>query len=184
MVSAVDVSGDTIYAGWCGPISCDPDAEFVSGIDTNVGGEWHRVVGPGTVNGGDALPIRWISSIRIDPADPFHVYALYGEYRRPWTAEPRPDGHVFESTDGGESWSDISGNLPGAPATDLLIVGEELVVSMDVGVFVAEAANPTAWSKLGSGIPNVAVNGLTLTPDGGSIVAATYGRGLWSIATP
>jgi hypothetical protein len=184
MVSAVDVSGDTIYAGWCGPISCDPDAEFVSGIDTNVGGEWHRVVGPSIVNGGDALPNRWISSIRIDPGDPFHVYAVYGEYRRPWTAEPRPDGHVFETIDGGESWTDISGNMPGAPATDLLIVGEKLVVSMDVGVFVADAANPTFWSKLGSGIPNVAVNSLTLTPDGGSIVAATYGRGLWSIEAP
>jgi hypothetical protein len=184
MVSAVDVSGDTIYAGWCGPISCNPDAEFASGIDTNVGGEWHRVVGPGTVNGGDALPNRWISSIRIDPSDPFHVYAVYGEYRRPWTAEPRPDGHVFESTDGGESWTDISGNLPGAPATDLLIVGEKLVVSMDVGVFVADATNPTVWLKLGTGIPNVAVNGLTLTPEGTTIVAATYGRGLWSIPTP
>jgi hypothetical protein len=40
------------------------------------------------------------------------------------------------------------------------------------------------WSKLGSGIPNDAVNALTLTPDGRSIVAATYDRGLWRIARP
>jgi hypothetical protein len=91
---------------------------------------------------------------------------------------------VFESTEGGESWSDISGNLPGAAATDLLIVGDELVLSTDVGVFVADAANPTIWSKLGTGIPTASVNGLTLTPDGASIVAATYGRGLWSIEAP
>jgi hypothetical protein len=163
-------------------VSCDPHPEFASGIDTNVGGEWHRVVGPRI--GGDPLPNRWISSLRIDSADPLHVYAVYGEYRRPWTAEPRPSGHVFESADGGESWTDISGNLPAAPATDLLILGDKLVVSMDVGVFVADAANPTVWSKLGAGIPHVAVNSLTLTPDGGSIVAATYGRGLWRIEVP
>jgi hypothetical protein len=181
MVSSLDVSGDTIYVGWCGPVSCDPHPEFASGIDTNVGGEWHRVVRPGIVNGGDPLPNRWISSLRIDPADPLHVYAVYGEYRRPWTAEPRPSGHVFQSTDGGESWTDISGNLPGAPATDLLILGDKLIVSMDVGVFVAEAANPTAWSNLGTGIPKSAVSSLTLTPDSESIVAATYGRGLWTI---
>jgi hypothetical protein len=184
MVSSLDVSGDTIYVGWCGPVSCDPHPHFASGIDTNVGGEWHRVVGPGIVNGGFPLPNRWISSLRIDSADPLHVYAVYGEYRRPWTAEPRSGGHVFESTDGGHSWTDISGNLPAAPATDLIILGDKLVVSMDVGVFVADAARPTLWSRLGTGIPNAAVNSLTLTPDGGSIVAATYGRGLWSIETP
>jgi hypothetical protein len=57
-------------------------------------------------------------------------------------------------------------------------------VSMDVGVFVADAANPAVWSKLGTGIPNVAVNSLALTPNGGSIVATTYGRGLWTIEAP
>jgi len=188
MLSAVDVYGDTIYAAWCGPTlgrqPCDPDPDFASGIDTNVGGAWHHVVGPGIVDGGDPLPNRFINSIRLDPSDPLHVYAIYGEYRRPWTAAPRSGGHVFESTDGGESWSDISGNLPAAAATDILILSEKLVVSTEVGVFVAETGNPTTWSKLGTGIPNVAVNSLTLTPDGSSIVAATYGRGLWSIEKP
>lgn len=187
MVSAADVYGDTIYAAWCGPVNgrqqCDADPDFASGIDTNVGGEWHSVVGPGIATGGDPLPNRFINSIRIDPEDPVHVYAVYGEYRRPWTAEPRPSGHVFESTDGGRTWTDISGNLPGVPATDLLILGDKLVVSMDAGVFVAGAANPTSWSKLGTGLPNVAVNSLTPTPDGDTIVAATYGRGLWRIPT-
>jgi hypothetical protein len=55
---------------------------------------------------------------------------------------------------------------------------------MDVGVFVADVAHPINWSNLGTGIPHVAVNSLTLTPDGSSIVAATYGRGLWGIAAP
>lgn len=79
---------------------------------------------------------------------------------------------------------DISGNLPAAPATDLLILGDKLVVSTDVGVFVANAANPAVWSKLATGIPNAAVNALTLTPDGSTVVASTYGKGLWSIPTP
>jgi hypothetical protein len=30
----------------------------------------------------------------------------------------------------------------------------------------------------------VATNDLTQSPDGGRIIAATHGRGLWSIATP
>jgi hypothetical protein len=184
MASAIDVSGDTIYAAWCGPVACDPDPEFSSGIDTNVGGEWHRVVGPGIVNGGDPPPNRWISSIAIDPSDPEHVCITYGGYRNTWTFEPEGNGHVFESHDGGGTWTDISGDLPDAAATDLLIVGDRLVLAMDAGVFVADAATPATWSNLGTGMPNAAVTDLALTPDGSSIVAATYGRGLWSIGSP
>ena len=184
MSTAIDVSGDTIYVGWCGPVACDPHPDFVSGIDTNVGGDWHRVVGPEVANGGDPLPNRWINSVRIDPTDPDHVYVMYGGFRRTWNFETEAGGHVFESVDGGEAWADISGDLPDAAATDLLIVGEQLVLSMDAGAFVADAANPTSWSKLGTGLPNAAESSLTLTPDGTSIVAATYGRGLWSIPTP
>jgi hypothetical protein len=184
MVTTLDVLGDTIYVAWCGSTFCDPDPSFASGIDTNAGGEWHRVVGPGTLNGGDPLPNRWINSIQIDPADPNHVYVMYGGYRRTWNFETGAGGHVFESKDAGETWTDISGDLPDAAATDLLVVGDRLVLAMDAGVFVANAANPTNWANLGTRIPNAAVTDLTLTPDGGSVVAATYGRGLWSIEAP
>jgi hypothetical protein len=185
MISALDVRGGVIYAAWCGPVTCDPDPDFASGIDTNVGGRWHRVVGPRTENGGDPLPNRWIAALRIDPANPNHVYAVYGEYWRPWDSEPCACGYVFESIDGGETWRDISGNLPDAAATDLLISNGKLVVAMEVdGVFVADASQPTSWSSLGAGLPNAAVSSLSITPDGRSIVAATHGRGLWSIEPP
>ena len=184
LISALDVVGDVIYAGWCGPRTCDPTDDVTTGIDTNVGGTWHRVVGPSVANVGDHLPNRRVTAIVIDPADPAHVYAAFGEYRQPWASDPRPGGHVFESVDGGETWSDVTGNLPAAAATDLLLVGDKLVLSTDGGVFFGDVASPTSWSRLGTGIPNAVVTDLTLTPDGGTIVAATYGRGLWSIPTP
>jgi hypothetical protein len=109
---------------------------------------------------------------------------LYGGYRRTWNFETGAGGHAFESKDAGETWTDISGDLPDAAATDLLVIGDRLVLAMDAGVFVANAANPTHWANLGIGIPNAAVTDLTLTPDGGSIVAATYGRGIWNIEAP
>ncbi len=183
-ITALDVNGDTVYAGWCGPIYCDPGPDFTTGIDTNAGGDWHRVAGPGITNGGVPLPNRWITAIAIDPADPNHVYVTYGGYRRHWNFVPGSGGHVFESTDGGATWGDASGDLPDAPVTDVLIVGDKLVVSMDVGVFVADADDPMTWSNLGVGMPHAAVNDLTLTPDRNSIVAATHGRGLWSIPAP
>jgi hypothetical protein len=184
MITALDVHGGNVYAAWCGPVTCDPDPGFASGIDTNAGGRWRRVVGPRIDNGGDPLPNRLINALRIDPADPNHVYAVYGEYWRPWDSEPCACGHVFESVDGGETWRNISGNLPDAAATDLLILNGTLVLSSEVGVFVADAAIPTAWSRLGTGIPNAAISSLSLTPDRGTVIAATHGRGIWSIPAP
>jgi len=184
-VTALSVRGSTIYAGWCAPGSgCNPATSsttgggFASGIETNAGGTWHRVTG--------ALPNRYISAVVIDPADTtgMHVYAALGGFSRRWI-DSAGVGHVFESTNGGSSWTDISGNLPDAPARDLVLTsGGDLVVATDVGVFTADTANHSAWSQLGANLPNAVVDDLSLYPGGGSILAATHGRGLWRITTP
>ena len=56
----------------------------------------------------------------VDPANPAHVYAVMGGYSRAWIPNAGV-GHVFESRDAGTTFTDISGNLPDAPANDLLI---------------------------------------------------------------
>jgi hypothetical protein len=176
------VVGDTVYAGWCGP--CNPPtsatgAPFAAGIDTNYGGTWHTVSSP-------VLPNRFVAAVIADQANPAHVYAVYNGFSRRWI----PDGgigHVFESTDGGATWTDVSGNLPDAPSDDLVITNGRLTLATDVGVFTAAVGGGTGtqWSRLGNGLPTGApTNDLTLTPDGGRIVAATHGRGLWSVPTP
>jgi photosystem II stability/assembly factor-like uncharacterized protein len=186
-VTALSVSGDTIYAGFCGPgNACNPlvtseEGEgFDSGIDTNEGGTWHRVA-----DVDDVLPNRYVSAVVIDPGDPEgdHVYAAFGGFSRRWI-DSAGVGHVFESTDGGEHWTDISGDLPDAPARDLILTNDgNLVLATDVGVFTATAADPDAWSQLGSGLPHAVIDDLSLYPGGGQILAGTHGRGLWSIAT-
>ena len=40
------------------------------------------------------------------------------------------------------------------------------------------------WARFGTGLPNASVNDLQLSPDGSYIIAATHGRGLWTIPTP
>jgi hypothetical protein len=40
-------------------------------------------------------------------------------------------GHVFETTTGGTSWTDVSGNLPDAPMDDIVFEGGKLVVASD-----------------------------------------------------
>ena len=181
-ITAIGINGSTVYTGWCGtaPLcygnQAAPDVEgFTSGLRTNYGGTWHAVTASG-------LPNRYVNSILVDPANAAHAYAVYGAFTRRWIPDAG-QGHLFETKDGGAIWTNISGNLPDAPADDLLLLNGTLVLATDVGVFVASASTPTSWSRYGTGLPHAAVVDLSPRPDG-SILAATHGRGLWTIPAP
>jgi photosystem II stability/assembly factor-like uncharacterized protein len=88
---------------------------------------------------------------------------------------------VFESHDGGASWTNITANLPDAPGNALVIVGSQLVLATDVGVFTSNASGTPSWSRLGHGLPNASANNVTVAPDGRAIVAGTHGRGIWTL---
>jgi photosystem II stability/assembly factor-like uncharacterized protein len=107
----------------------------------------------------------------------------YGGYSRRWI-DGGGVGHVFESTDGGATWTGITGNLPDVPAADVEVVGDHLVLATDLGVFTSALTSDDTWSRLGGGLPNAAVNSLAIAPDGSFLVAVTHGRGLWKIAAP
>lgn len=181
--TAIAVNGAVTYAGWCGPTGCNPLVSsttgqgFRRGIATNFSGTWKEL-------SMSSLPLRYVNGLTVDPNNAAHVYAVFGGFSRHWVPNAGV-GHVFETRDGGETWTDISGNLPDAPADDLLIVNGKLVLATDVGAFIASATAPTVWSRYGSGLPNSAIYDFSLgQANGGYIIAATHGRGLWKIALP
>jgi len=166
--------GNTIYAAWVGG-GGNPGPAFSTGLATNFGGTWHQINMTG-------LPNRYISGVTVDPANPAHAYAVFSGFSRHWIPGGGV-GHVFETTDGGQSWTDISGNLPDIPGDALVISHDRLALGTDQGVFTAAEGqgSATAWSRLGTGLPNAVVDDLTAGP-GGYIYAATHGRGVWRIA--
>ena len=108
--------------------------------------------------------------------------------------------HVWKTLNGGQSWSDFSGNLPDAPANAVLVDSSTstsvVYVGTDVGVFSSLTVNPI-WTDVGTApgsglsgyLPNVPVTALSMFNDGRDkwLRASTYGRGLWQfplIATP
>jgi hypothetical protein len=153
----------------------NPGPAFASGIATNYGGTWHEVNMTG-------LPDRYIAGVTVDPANPAHAYAVFNGYSRRFVPGGGV-GHVFETTNGGQSWTDISGNLPDVASDALVLSHHKLALGTDQGVFTAAEGRggSTTWSRLGSGLPNAAVDDLTPGPDG-YIYAATHGRGVWRIA--
>jgi hypothetical protein len=165
--------GAIIYAAWVGG-GGNPGPNFSSGIATNFGGTWHQVSMTG-------LPNRFIAGVTVDPADPAHAYAIFNGYSRRWIPGAGV-GHVFETTNGGGSWTDISGNLPDVASDALVIHNGHLALATDTGAFTAAVGqgSATTWSRLGTGLPNAAVDDLTLGPDD-DVYAATHGRGIWKL---
>ncbi len=169
--TAVNSAGGVTYAAWVGG-SGNPSATFTRGIATNAGGTWHQL-------NVSSLPNRYIAGVTVDPKNGDHAYAIMNGYSRRWI-DGAGTGIVFETTDGGKTWKDLSGNLPDAPGDALVMRGGQLVLATDVGVFAADVTKPGAWSRLGTGLPNATTNNLTLAPNG-QLVAATHGRGIWTL---
>jgi hypothetical protein len=160
-------------------ISCSPaDTNYIwVGCDdgnvqmTNNGGaSWNNVSA--------GVPVRWITRVTADPGDPYTAYLTVSGFR--WH-EYTP--HVLRTTTGGLSWADISANLPQAPCNDILVdPTNDLILSVatDVGVYYSVNAGGT-WQSAGTGLPLVPVTDLTLDSATRTLVAATYGRGMYTL---
>jgi hypothetical protein len=173
-INAIADSGPVTYAGWCGN-GCNPggSAPFTSGIDTNFGGTWHTVKSA-------VLPNRMPTSFTIDPANSAHVVATFGGFSRHWIPNAGA-GHVFVTLNGGKTWTNVSGNLPDAPADSSVVWGSKLVVSTDVGIFATSFSGPGRWVRLGTGQPAAPSVSLAVSPDQGYLLVATHGQGMWKL---
>lgn len=91
---------------------------------------------------------------------------------------------VFKSTDGGTSFTNISSDLPDVIINKILYQqaanSTTLFVATNIGVYYT-IDDGQKWTKLGSGLPNVDVKDIEINYTAEKLVAATFGRGLWSI---
>jgi len=117
--------------------------------------------------------------IQVDPKDPAHAYLV--------TNNASPPGFVYETFDSGASWIDRTANLPPVGAYTIAV---DWRLSLNPVLYVGTTRNAyrsvdggLSWSILGSNLPNTIVDDLELSPQFGTIVAATFGRGVWQLST-
>jgi hypothetical protein len=183
------------YVAFCGTCDALNARPFDNGIATNVGGSkppsvestdgWHRATALG-------LPKRFITSIASDPANPKTVYVTLAGYSRRWLVvgamgeQPDPGkGHVFKSTDAGETFRDISANLPDGPAESTVLYNGSLIVGTDTGVYISGGTDGQKYALLGVGLPNVPVFSIAFKPkatagERDTLYVATHGRGIYT----
>ena len=150
---------DTVYAAW--------QSDTATGIKKTITGTtWTDTA---------ALPNRVITHIEVDPTNSSVAYAGLSGFG---------GGHVYRTTNGGTSWVNVSGNLPDSPvnaiALDRRTTPTTLYAATDVGVFWSIDGG-AAWANASQGLPNTVVSDVRVDTRANRIVAATYGRGVYSV---
>jgi hypothetical protein len=125
-----------------------------------------------------------ISGLATHPTQSNTAYVLFSFAGRP---------KIIRTLDGGASWTDITGFAGGSPSTngfpdvavyDLLVFSNNvnrLWAATEIGI-VESLDNGATWALADNGLPNVGIWQLIESED--EVVAATHGRGIWSVTMP
>ena len=183
--TALAYDGETAIATWCGPCN---NAGFARGAAV---GKYDAATDKWTwTNLALAgVPVRFLAAVAIDPNDTNHLFIGVNGFSRRFTEGPGAGvGHVYESVDGGATWSLADGSgasaFPDVPVNSIQVLETgALVVGTDLGVLY-RAPKATAWKRLGTNFPATVAIDVEAGPDGTDLYAATHGRGIWRIQLP
>ncbi len=90
--------------------------------------------------------------------------------------------HVYKSTNFGETWVNISSNLPDVPVNDLIIdpdIEGTLYIATDVGAWVTKD-DGASWELMGTGLPLVITTDLSFDRLNRTLAVATFGRSMFT----
>jgi hypothetical protein len=147
---------------------------------TNANGAAPVTSTPVTIAAGNS---SYISSIDIDPSNTNNILVTVSNFGVI---------SVWESTNGGTSFTNIEGNLPDMPVWWGIFAppGAQLsgttaggiILGTDLGVWTTSAVNGTStqWISNNNGLANVPVYMIKYRSANTSLVAATHGRGLFT----
>lgn len=119
---------------------------------------------------------RFLSGIDIVDGNEDHLLISYSNYATT---------SIFETTDGGSSWTAVEGNLPDMPVRDIMFSpndNNKALAATETGVWFTEALNGdnTVWTPCTNGMPNTRANKLEVRSSDNQLIVATHGRGLFS----
>jgi hypothetical protein len=124
---------------------------------------------------------NYVSWVAVDPTNVNTVYATISTFN-----SGSGTGHVFKSTDGAQTWTNIDGTgvsaIPDVPVHTIAINPNNtsiLYVGTDIGVFVTLNGGLT-WDRENTGFANVIVESMKI--QGSFLYAFTHGRSAWRVA--
>ncbi len=142
-------------------------------VSTNEGETWNDISNniPG--------PASFIANVKTDPLKRKTIYVVRSGFG---------SGKIYKSENLGISWTNISGDLPDIPHSDLFIDPEipgYLYTANDFGVYRTTNGG-TNWSRINNGMPVVPVIDFDYVKYGNTrlLRAATHGRSAFELELP
>lgn len=160
------------YHSWSSPPSPSQYSECIYRLEAN--GSNIYDISPNLLGCLDGF----VSDIETDPNDKYKLWVAFAGY----SVNSSQKKKVFTSTNGGSSWQDYSQGLPpGMPVFEIRYIPqyEYMLAATDVGIF-KRTTQDTAWYPFSQNLPaGKIVTDLEVNLEYNTIVASTYGRGLW-----
>ena len=166
---------------WAGCIIDSPSGNRTMHLSRDGGSTFDPIPVPQIANGP-----RRLSGFATHPSEPGTAYMIFSSRSQP---------KILRTTNFGFTWEDLSGfvgsidnsstnGFPDVAVNDLLVLPStptELWAATEIGIFISTDSGAT-WSYSDNGLPAVSV--WRLRHHEGEIIAATHGRGLWTVEEP
>lgn len=128
------------------------------------------------INNGKGMPSGSISCIEVENGNENHILATYSNYGV---------NSVWETKNGGSTWTSVEGNLPDMPIRWLILHPSkpwQAMIATELGVWTTDSLRGTTtdWQPSNSGFANVRATMLKMRGVDKQVVASTHGRGLFT----
>lgn len=92
---------------------------------------------------------------------------------------------IWFTEDGGVTWENKEGDFPDIPVKDIMmnpLLDNEVIIATDLGVWYTNNFNDSSpnWLRAQNGMQNVKVTSFDLRTSDNTVLASTYGRGLFT----
>ncbi len=137
-------------------------------MDTNT---WNNIT--------TGLPNRYVTCVKMSSNNVNHLFVSHSGYK---ANEYIP--HVHFSDDFGQSWTDISGNLPQLAVNSLYVLygyGDSVIFAATDGGIYHTLNMGASWERTGAGMPVFPVYDLAYDDTNHILVAGTFARSIMTI---
>ncbi len=120
----------------------------------------------------------YISCVVVEPGNDNHLLATCSNYGNA--------GQIFESTDGGVNWVNLTNDFPDMPVRWAIFHpfdADKVLLATELGVWSTDdlnGVNTRWWPTSNFGLANVRVDMLQYRPSDHLVAAATHGRGMFT----